>query len=375
MIHLVLTLDYEIFGSGAGDVLRDIVEPTNRILDLCDRYSAVLTIMFEVGEYWAFREAEEQGLLRLDYSPAGEMEQQARRAIAHGHDVQLHLHPQWLAATLDGGIWRLRHDLWRFPDLPHGLGSRDDRLSMTGALWQGRQTLERLLTPVRPAYRCRAFRAGGFFLQPAAGAIRAMRSAGIVADSSVVPGYWSESPWRVDYRRAPADQSYWWSSADDVASVGALGTHILELPVFSRNGRYWNTFKWARLRPALKRARLEQRDAHSRVKGAARSTPSPMSVLRKLISTRAITVDFCKLSAADMLHAVGAAVDAVQRSAGSTVPLVMIGHSKDFWNDRHFESFLRGMETLDHFNGQVTFDSMDGVVGRILRQEHLRQVA
>ena len=51
MIPLILSLDYEIFGNGAGDVIRDVIEPTQRMLRICDRHGAKMTIMFEVGEY------------------------------------------------------------------------------------------------------------------------------------------------------------------------------------------------------------------------------------------------------------------------------------------------------------------------------------
>ena len=47
MINIILTLDYEIFGNGAGDIIRNVVEPTDRILNICDRYGAKMTIMFK----------------------------------------------------------------------------------------------------------------------------------------------------------------------------------------------------------------------------------------------------------------------------------------------------------------------------------------
>ena len=72
-----------------------IIEPTNRILDICNRNGAKLTIMFEVAEYWAFKQYDDHLTNKLGYSPSQEMEQQAIKAIIQGHDVQLHIHPQW----------------------------------------------------------------------------------------------------------------------------------------------------------------------------------------------------------------------------------------------------------------------------------------
>ena len=78
MIHLVLSLDYEIFGNGSGDVRRNMIEPTDRLLALCNKYGAKLSIMLEVGEYWAMKRAEETGSLHLGYSPSREIEKQIK---------------------------------------------------------------------------------------------------------------------------------------------------------------------------------------------------------------------------------------------------------------------------------------------------------
>ena len=60
MIHLALTLDYEMFGNGAGDVMRDVIEPTNRLLVIYFKYSAKMLILFEVGRHWFSQEYELQ---------------------------------------------------------------------------------------------------------------------------------------------------------------------------------------------------------------------------------------------------------------------------------------------------------------------------
>ena len=47
MKTLLLTLDYELFGDGSGDVFKHIVEPTNTIIDEAERYGAKMTVFFE----------------------------------------------------------------------------------------------------------------------------------------------------------------------------------------------------------------------------------------------------------------------------------------------------------------------------------------
>jgi len=258
LIDLVISLDYEIFGHGAGDVRRDIIEPTQRLLDICDSHGAKLTIMFEVAEYWAFKQMEDQ--LDLGYSPAKAMEEQAQDAISRGHDVQLHLHPQWIGAELDNRLWRVKMDQWCIADLPHGLGDQGDEYSIMGALSKGKHTLESMLCPVKPSYECIAFRAGGFHIQPSCQVIPAMKAVGLSIDSSVVQGLHVQSPhWHCDFRTAMSNYGYWWTTADDVCRSGPAHEHILELPVCSRMQPYITNFRWSQLRKVLKCGKLESR--------------------------------------------------------------------------------------------------------------------
>ena len=52
--HVVLSVDYEIFGNGEGDVRQHVTGPTERMARLCEKYGSPLTVFFEVEEYLAF---------------------------------------------------------------------------------------------------------------------------------------------------------------------------------------------------------------------------------------------------------------------------------------------------------------------------------
>ena len=54
-IGLIFTLDYEIHGNGTGEFENWAHFPTARMLDLFDAYGAKLTIMAEMGHYWAMK--------------------------------------------------------------------------------------------------------------------------------------------------------------------------------------------------------------------------------------------------------------------------------------------------------------------------------
>ncbi len=363
MLHLILTLDYEVFGNGSGDVLRDVVEPTNRILDICDRHRAKLTIMFEVAEYWSFMRAEQEGNISLPFSPSGRMRAQAEEALRRGHDVQLHLHPQWIGAELVGGVWSVKNAQWRIADLPHGLGSEDDPLSITGAMRQGKQSLEEILRPIDPEYRCIAFRAGGFLAQPAESVIQAMKSVGLVADSSVVRGLKTEPPRQVDYTRAPSSVGFWWTSATDFCAGGDPGMHVLEFPIYALRQPYLTNFKPRKLWTTLKRHRLERQIPGT--KNAGTTSREGLALLRKLFSMHPVTVDFCKLNARDLFQSVIREFEQVNEGTEIAKPLTLIGHCKDFWNDKNLDRFLGRMARLTAEGAPLAFKTLRGSIAEI----------
>jgi len=349
LVHLVLSLDYEVFGNGAGEVMRDVVRPTRRLLEICERHGATMTIMFEVGEYWAFEEYGEPLQRELGYCPGRVMREQAVEAVERGHDVQLHLHPQWIGAEYEEGVWRLRHRSWRLADLPDGLGSEESITSITGALHRGKQTLEDIIRPRKSGYECVCFRAGGFLAQPSGDIIRAMQTVGLRADSSVVKGYHTVTPFAVDYSRVETARAAWWTTDTDLTEEGTPGENILELSVSSRMEPYWRSLKWIRLRAALqRRSRGKAARGRHHVDQHLSSVPAGRTILKNLWQERATPFDFCKLSCRDMLQRLETLEGPPQQ------PVVMIGHAKDFVNDRQFDEFLAALAR----RGTVRFMSL-----------------
>lgn len=340
MVHLILSLDYEIFGNGAGDVMRDVVRPTARLFDICERHDAKLTIMFEVAEYWAFERYHAQLQQDLGYSPSEAMKTQATEAVKRGHDVQLHLHPQWIGALYAEGVWQLRNSCWRLADLPNDSGNEEQVTSIAGAFRRGKRTIEDIVKPVKAGYECVCFRAGGFYAQPCGEIIHSLKAVGLRADSSVVKGYRTTTPFEVDYSHVKNAKAVWWTTDTDLTEEGVPGEGVLELSVNSRMEPYWKSFKRARLRAALHRRQIERAYGGSRASVRScgvSSVPSCRSVLKNLLKRHASTFDFCKLSCADMLRRVRELDDRRQQ------PIVLIGHSKDFVNDRHLDRFLAAL--------------------------------
>ena len=101
-IGLIFTLDYEIHGNGSGEFENWAYFPTSHMLDLFDSYGAKLTIMAEMGHYWAMQRYNEFFSHEISL-----FESQLKNAIKRGHDVQFHFHPQWIDAKFEDGLWNL----------------------------------------------------------------------------------------------------------------------------------------------------------------------------------------------------------------------------------------------------------------------------
>lgn len=363
MLHLVLSLDYELFGNGSGDVRSVMVEPTARVLKACDRHGVKLSIMFEMAEYLAIKDAWDRGLLAMPYDPAKVIEEQMLDAVDGGHDVQLHIHPQWFGAVVRDGVWHLNMEQYRLADLPNGYGTLQDAQSILGAMGTCKGALETMIRARRPNYRCRVFRAGAFLVQPSELIVRAMRETGIVVDSSVVKGLVAEAPYQVDFRHAPTHRNWWEVDGTDVAVRGVEG--VVEVPVYSFRAPYLVNFMPAKLRAALKRRRLENRDQHSHV-NSMRSTPSLREVFKKIVSSHAHTLDFCKLSAGKMSRIIRR-----EHAIDPNGALVLIGHSKDFFNDKEFESFLKKVSELEGVRISTFDELVSQITDRQVRGDHV----
>lgn len=324
--------------------------------------------MFEIGEYWAMKKAEQEGLLNLDYSPSHEIEEQVRYAAGNGHDVQLHLHPWWIGAEFVNGTWKLNPQYQRISDLPNGIGNESDMLSVVGILSLGKKTLENMIQPICPDYECLVYRAAMFWGQPSKDLIAGLKKAGLIADSSVISGLYEQEPVPTDYRNAKSLSGYWWTNADDISQSGVTGENIIEFPVYSKLRPYICNLKWTKLSVTLKRRKKEKNDLHGHgMKKARQSRDSSGTIFKKLFSLQPVKYDFCKLSTKEMIKELKYIIDDSGLEDDSIgTPVVMLGHSKDFWNDRNVENFLKYVK--NEYTENVRFGTFAELTNTILKK-------
>jgi ubiquinone/menaquinone biosynthesis C-methylase UbiE len=220
---VALTTDYETWQpvppGRTIDWEQDVFGPTERLLDACDIEEARLTLMAEVGEYLWLRE-HEPGL-------ATRMAEQWRDAVRRGHDVQLHLHPNWLpelGARRRDGAFTWDDSFSKIDDYPGNLMELIARC---------KHALEDAIRPVEPEYEVVAYRAGAYEAQPFRRLYDALVANNIVCDSSVYSGGRREGR-TYDYTLAySSGQPYFASRFDPQLKAPPSEQVLVELPVLT----------------------------------------------------------------------------------------------------------------------------------------------
>jgi hypothetical protein len=351
MFHLVITCDYELPAGGRGDVLRHMIEPTAKLLEVCEQHAAKLTIMIEIGELWAFERPENvQFKEHLGYDPVPLIRQQLREAIQRGHDVQLHLHPHWIHAQWQGSCWGLDYPHYQLTDFASN--------EMVALLRRGKEDLETMLQPCCADYKCVGFRAGQWNTQPSHPYLAALRDAGLRSDTSVFKGgYRADGAAAFDYRRAFSNVLAWNARADDINQPTEEPT-VLEVPIASESVRYFRMLTPRRLwlsRRFLREDR-EISEAILKAKGAQTPPRRPTSKLGQFLGQYPRKLDFCKLTAREMQSSVGRLIDQCRDYPRTLpIPVVMIGHSKEMRKPADLGAALG--EVAQRFAGKILFSN------------------
>ena len=326
--QLLLTEDHEVFGNGSGDVRRHIVEPTERMARICEKFGMPLTVFFEVEEYLAFEREREALELAWGYDPAVELRMQAIDLVRRGHDLQLHLHPEWVGSRFEDGRWILR------PERPTVDSLFETQEEVSDYIGGRKAVIDGFYEAAGSPRRVMAYRCGAFCAQPGRKLLRALAVHGIVIDSSLVKGMVrTDDHVHLDFSGAPANRRHWQIS-DDVAGEDATGP-VTEIPIYSRMGRRVQQLTPRRLMAKFSGniPKEKQREMVSQL-GMGRS---PASVLRFLAQRFPIKLDFHNMSARQLLRWIRNAPPAPE---GDLDVIVLIGHSKEHRDDKEFERFL-----------------------------------
>ena len=237
-MNILLTFDYELFfGSRSGTIDKCLIQPTERLIKLTNKYDVRMTFFLDAGFLWKLvQEASFHKSLEDDMNA---VRNQIRAIIESGNDVQFHVHPHWEQSFFSDKTWNVITDgCYKLSDF--STENIDDILERYCAAFHQ-------FTGQHPT----AFRAGGWCVQPFLLVADKLKSLGISYDSSVMPGIAFQSAhYSFDFRNAPDKGCYRFDK--DVCEEYAKGS-FTEIPIsvmLYSPWFYWRLYILGRLFPS-----------------------------------------------------------------------------------------------------------------------------
>jgi len=318
MLNVLITIDYELFGNGKGDVREHVVNPMDKILNICDKHSVPITLMFEVMEYITFRKHDEKLRKKLGYSPKKLIEKQIRSAYKNGHDVQLHIHPQFRNMRFDGKKFILDQDLIPYLELS---SQEVERI-----LRQGMNVVKTVID--NPSYQCRTLRLSNFgWKKVPKNTIEPMKNLGLKVHSLT--------------DKIPDNRKGYWEVDNGIYEIPIHSHEVEFLRFLSLKKVFLYLYIWSHIRTEALNKGSDSVEAKKR---------------NELLNRINAKWDLSKLSHSEMTNFLEEGKKRYDFE-NYEVPLVMIGHTKDFFNCNHFSEFLKILNQNRQDN--IKFTTMD----------------
>jgi hypothetical protein len=345
-IYLAFVDDWELSGNGSGDVRELQFRPMRELVKIYNAHGVRGSFNAEVMQQLAFRKFESQypELKTL----ADEWDTIVRETYSQGHDVQLHIHPQWQDAQYEGGQWRLTSD-WSILNY-----SPEEAFQMISA---GKEYLENLLRAVDPDYRCVSFRSGSWCIAPSPHILQLLVRLGIVFDMSIVGGVRYETKnINLDYTNCDEDFLPYYPVMTDARLVSDKPEPIISVPTNHFYGSRRQVFKHhlgkavekvrRRVAPAQEAARADSRSREAyghewaQTRHASRWTRVYEKGIVPYLKGKHLISDIAQLDYA-LLQEMLASIRSRARASGlREVPVILENHTKDIRDFSDIERFV-----------------------------------
>ena len=344
-IHLAFVDDWELSGDGSGDPHDLQFAPMRRLVESYNAQGIRGSFNAEVLQQITFRQFQNEHpeLKAL----ADEWDDSIRVTFRQGHDVQLHIHPQWSSARYEDGKWKLNGD-WSILNY-----SAEQARALIA---RGKEYLENLLRPVDPNYAAVSFRSGSWCIAPSPFMLRLLAELGIVFDMSIVGGVrYQTRRIELDYSKCEEDFLPYYPVMTDARRVSDKAEPIVCLPTNHFYGSRRSTLQHHVGKLSAKLKNRTSPDDYS--KASARSVKtyghewaqtSHDSTLRRVydkgivpyVKGRHLISDLAQLDYSLMKEM----LDSIRRRARASglkdVPVILENHTKDLRDFSHIDQFV-----------------------------------
>lgn len=342
-IYIALVDDWELRGNGAGDVREMQVAPMRRLMDAYERHGVHGTFNVEVMQQLKMLEASrEHPELGAQTAAWEEAVLEARR---RGHDIQLHIHPQWHNAKYLDGKWQLDQN-WDITTYPE----EEVREMFTACIGY----LQTLLGG-GDAPRLVSFRSGSWCLAPSDFMLQVLEDNGILLDMSMVGcAKYDTAHCKLDYTVMEEKFLPFYPDMKDARKVSANKEPIICVPTF-----YFKFSFFDRLVMHADRKRVARKNqAQTAAAGVAGynewENVGKQSLLKKIyekVKSADRIADLAPFSKWHMRKLIQAIYRKSHVSGVSAIPIVLENHTKDVTSTDAIEFFISqcGQRSDIHF--------------------------
>lgn len=348
-LGLVFTNDWELYGDGTGDYFEIQHRPLGWLAKTMEDHGAKLTIMAEVCQQWSHIDIADK------FSWASEIVSAWDSVLVNettrGHDVQLHLHPQWLGAKYVGNRWHLNFDKWRLPNLP-----AED---IHKTLRKGKNHLETLLSKNISDYKCVAFRSGSYCIQPSSEIISMLIRNGFTCDTSVTKGMKQDGLF--DFRGASSNFMPWSVNPEFIEQKADHCSGLIEIPIYSKS--LWDSpilrwkfgFCYGTLLSSEEKKWFDETNRIANVRYPKKNRPfwnrfKPIHLVQAFLRKTAVQLDYDHLGAEIFIKMLKYVIKDSRtkelENCDVIVPIIASGHTKNMHNAENIERILDRLEPL-----------------------------
>lgn len=228
MFNICLTFDYELFfGKNYCTPKEVLFNPTYELVNCLTELGVSATFFVDVCSVVQARKYNQTEYIQG-------FEKQLLWMNSKGQDIQLHIHPHWLKSLYEKKGWIFSSNDYRI----HTFGfERKEELNAYIIIKEGKDYLTSLLDKQDNSYKCIAYRAGGFCLQPSNKLIEALYDAEICIDSSIAPKLVSTSKTNCYNFKASPKEINWWIGSDASWNKNAIHSRkkLFEVPIGTEN--------------------------------------------------------------------------------------------------------------------------------------------
>ena len=172
-MNIIITLDYELYlNDYTGTPEMCLVKPMQELHRVCEMYNVKLTVFVDAAYLYKLFSIKNNSIKAYkDYEITVD---NIKWLVDKGHDIQLHIHPQWYYSSYKDSGWELDWEHYKLSDM-----DKDYAFEM---FKKSKELLDSII-----GYKTTLFRAGGYSIQEFE-YVECFKQNGIIVDSSVLPG-------------------------------------------------------------------------------------------------------------------------------------------------------------------------------------------